>query len=139
MVKKLVRGLKTVLQQERRDLREWVDLVSAIQWFLNTASRQRYASTPYHVLFSSATRISFSTITSASGKDRQIDVLNDEGGKRKVIDVVAVQQEMHKQVQDMVKQNRDKQRRHASRGELPNLAVGVFALRAWVRKPTSSS
>lgn len=61
--------------------------------------------------------------------------------KRKVIHGVDGQQEMHKQVQDTIKQNREKQRGHAinSRGELPFLAVGDYLLRVWVRRSGSTS
>ena len=45
MVREVVRALKAILQ-ERRDIYEWEDVVPAVQWTLNTAYRERCASTP---------------------------------------------------------------------------------------------
>ena len=63
MMREAVRALKAILQ-ERRDVREWVDVVPGVQWALNTAYRERYASTPYHVMFGRVPLISFSTLAS---------------------------------------------------------------------------
>ena len=54
MMREVVRVLKAILQDERRDIREWVNVVPVVQWALNTACRERYASTPYHVMFGRA-------------------------------------------------------------------------------------
>ena len=71
----VVRTLKAMLQDERRDVRDWVGLVPAVQWALNTAFRDRYASTPYHVLFGRAPPTSFSTLASSTGGEWRLDVL----------------------------------------------------------------
>ena len=42
MMREVVRTLKALIQEERRSTRDWVDLVPAVQWALNTAYRQRY-------------------------------------------------------------------------------------------------
>ena len=49
MMPEEVHALKIL--QERRDIREWMNVVPSIQWTLNTAFRERFASTPYHVIF----------------------------------------------------------------------------------------
>ena len=43
--------LKAILQEERRDIREWVDMVPVVQWALNTGlSREiRKHTVPRHV------------------------------------------------------------------------------------------
>ena len=69
MMREVVRALKTILQEERRDIREWVDVVPAVQWALNTAYCERYASTPYHVMFGRAPSRSFSNLASSTGED----------------------------------------------------------------------
>ena len=51
MMRDVVRAFKSILQEERRDIREWLDVVPAVQWTLNTTYHERYASIPYHVLF----------------------------------------------------------------------------------------
>ena len=67
-----------MLQEERRDVRDWVGLVPAVQWALNTAFRERYASTPYHVMFGRAPRTSFSTLASSTGGEWRLDVLDED-------------------------------------------------------------
>ena len=55
----VVRALKAILQQERRGICEWVDVVQAISSALITAYRRSYATTPYHVMFGRAPLKSF--------------------------------------------------------------------------------
>lgn len=62
-------------------------------------------------------------------------MLDEKGLKRTVNDVVAIY-DMHKQVQGMAKQNREIQRGHACRCELPNFAIGDHVLKARGRKAT---
>ena len=45
MMRGVGRALKATLQEERHDFRVWVDVVPAVQWALNTAYHERYAST----------------------------------------------------------------------------------------------
>ena len=61
-----VRVLKAILQEERRDICEWVDVVPAVQCALNTAYCERCANTTYHVMFGRAPLISFSALTSST-------------------------------------------------------------------------
>ena len=51
MVKEVVRSLRSIVLGQRRAVSEWVDVLLAVQWALNTAFRPRYVSTPYHVMF----------------------------------------------------------------------------------------
>ena len=60
-----MRALKAILQEKRRDIREWMDVVSAIQWALN----------PYQVMFGRAPLTSFSTLASSTGEDWKVDAL----------------------------------------------------------------
>ena len=64
MMGKVVRALKVVSKEKRRDIREWMDAVPTVQCALNTAYSGRYASTPYHVMFGQAPLISFTTLAS---------------------------------------------------------------------------
>ena len=45
---------------------------------LNSAYCERFASTPYHVMFGRALLISFSTLASSTGEDWKVDALNEE-------------------------------------------------------------
>ena len=69
MMCEVVLALKAILQQGRRNIREWVDAVPAVRWALNTAYRERYVSTPYHILIGRAPLTSFSTLASSTGED----------------------------------------------------------------------
>ena len=51
MVKEVVRSLRSILLEQRRAVSEWVDVLPAVQWALNTALRPRYGTAPYHVMF----------------------------------------------------------------------------------------
>ena len=68
-----VRASKAILQEERRDIREWVDVVPAVQWALNTAYPERYASTPYHVLFGRAPLPSLLTLALSTRDRRRLE------------------------------------------------------------------
>ena len=67
-----------------------------------------------------------------------MDALDEEALPRKVVNVVEVQQRLHKVVEEWVKKNRDRQRQAASRGQLPNCAVGDYVMVAWVRRSGST-
>ena len=137
-MREVVRALKAILQEAKRDIREWVDVVPAVQWALNTAYRERYASTPYHVVFGRAPLTSFSTLASSTGEDWKVDTLDEEALRRKVANVVEAQQQLHKVVEEGVKKNRERHRQPASRGKLPNFAVEDYVMVARVRRPGST-
>ena len=84
MVKEVVRALRSILLEQRRAVSEWVDVLPAVQWALNTAHRRRYDSTPYHVMFGRAPRTSFSVLASSSEGGWNCDVLDDKQIKRAV-------------------------------------------------------
>ena len=83
MMREMVRALKAILQEEGRDIREWVGVVPAVQWALNTAYREIYASIPYHVMFGLAPLTSFSTLASSTGEDWKVDALDERPYGRK--------------------------------------------------------
>ena len=123
--------------QERRDIREWVDVVQVLQWTSNTAYRKIYASTPYHVVVGRAPLTSFSTLASSTGEDWKVDELDEEALRRKVAIAVEAQQRLHKVIEERMKKNRERKRKAASRGQLPNL-VGDQVMVARVRRPDST-
>ena len=59
MMREVVRTLKAMIQEERRNTQDWVELVPMVQWALNTAFREIYGSTPDHVMFGRAPRTAF--------------------------------------------------------------------------------
>ena len=77
MVKEVVRSLRSILLEQRRAVSEWVDVLPAEQWALNTAFRPRYGSTPYHVMFG---RSGCPSQAHEFRQDRQPWKLVDDGG-----------------------------------------------------------
>ena len=126
MMREVVRAFKAILQEDRRCINEWVDVVPAVQWALNTAYRESNASTPYHVMFVQAPLTTFLTLASSTGEDWSVDALDEEVLRRKVANVMEAQQGLHKVVEKRVKKNCDRQRQAASRGQLPNIAAGDY-------------
>ena len=92
MVKEVVRALRSILLEQRREVTEWVDVLPAVQWALNTAYRRRYDSTPYHVMFGRAPRTSFSVLASSSEGEWNCDVLDDTQLKQAVQCVLELQE-----------------------------------------------
>ena len=82
MVKEVVRSLRSIYLEQRRAVSDWVDVLPAVQWVLNTAFRLRYGSTPYHVMFGRAPGTSFSVLANSSAGEWNCDVLDDDQIKR---------------------------------------------------------
>ena len=105
------------MQKERRDAREWVDVVPAVQWALTTSYRERYASPPYYVMFGRASFTSSSNLASSTGEKRKVDALDEKALRRKVANVVEGQQGLHKVVEERVRKTAKGKGRLASRGQ----------------------
>ena len=103
-----------------------------------TAFRERYGSTPYHVMFGRTPRTALSTLASSTGQDWHVDVLDDNALRRKVQSVGEVQSQLHKEVLDKAQANRGEQLVAASGDNLPNFAIGQYVLVARVRRSCST-
>ena len=131
MVKEVVRSLRSIFSEQRRAVCDWVDVLPAVQWALNTASRPRYGRTPYHVTFGRAPRTSFSVLANSSAGEWNCDVLDDDQIKRALKDVLELQQQFHVQVQERVAAERERRHKESSAGlELPNFEVSDYVLRS---------
>ncbi|CAM9844330.1 unnamed protein product, partial [Sphacelaria rigidula] len=120
MVRKVVRALRSILLEQRREVTAWADVLPAVQWALNTACRRRYDSTPYHVMFGRAPWTSFSVLASSSVGELKFDVLDDAQLKRALQEVL----ELQKSFQGS-----------SSGPELPNFELGDYILYARVPCP----
>ena len=103
-----------------------------------TAFRERYGSTPYHVMFGRTPRTALSTLASSTGQDWHVDVLDDNALRREVQSVGEVQSQLHKEVLDKAQANRGEQLVAASGDNLPNFAIGQYVLVARVRRSCST-
>ena len=83
-----VRALKSILSEQRKQVAEWVDVLPAAQWALNTSFRERYRNTPYCVMLGRALRTSFSALTTVTGGEWNVDVIDADSLRAKVREVV---------------------------------------------------
>ena len=74
MANEVVRSFRSIILEQRRAFSEWVDVLPAVRWVLNTAFRPRYGSTSYHVMFGRAPRTSFSVLANSSAGEWNCDV-----------------------------------------------------------------
>ena len=95
MMREVIRTLKAMIQEERRNTQDWVELVPVVQWALKTAFRERYGSTAYHVTFGRVPRTALSTLASSTGQDWQVDVRDDKALRKTVQSVVEVRSQPH--------------------------------------------
>ena len=137
-MREVVRTLKAMIHEGRRTAQDWLEFVPVVQWALNTAFRERYGSTPYHVMIGRAPRVALSMLASSTGQGWQVDVVDEKTLRAKVQSVVAAQNQLHKEVLDKVQANRGKRRVAASRGSLPIFFAGDYVLVARVRRSGST-
>ena len=76
IVREVVRALKFTLSEQRKQVAECVDVLPAAQWALNTSFRERNRNTPYCVIFGRAPRTSFSALTTVTGGEWNVDVMD---------------------------------------------------------------
>ena len=100
MVKEVVRSLRSIFLDERRAVSEWVEVLPAVKWALNTAFRPRYGSTPYHVMFGRAPRTSLSMLATSSAGEWNCNVLDDDQIKCALKGVLELQEMFHVQGQE---------------------------------------
>ena len=62
MMRAIIRTLKALLNEGRRSLDEWVNIVPVAPWVLNAAYRERLKACPYKVMFGCEPETSFSIL-----------------------------------------------------------------------------
>ena len=134
MVREVIRALRSILSEQQRSVSEWVDVLPAAQWALNTSFRERFRATPHHVMFGRAPRTAFSALVSMTDGAWNIDVMDSDALREKVRGVVEEQVRFCQEVQAAVAVSRENKRKSAQ-GEavLPKFSVGDFVLYARVR------
>ena len=122
MVREVVRALKSILLEQRKQVAEWVDVLPAADWALNTSFRERYRNTPYCVMFGRAPRTSFSALTTVTGGKWNMDVLDADSLRAKVRQVVDEQERFCEDVQAALAASRETKRQ---------IAQGKAVLQTW--------
>ena len=107
MVREVVRALKSILSEQRKQVAEWVDFLPAAQWAFNTSFRERYRNTPYCVMFGHAPRTSFSALTTVTGGEWNGDAMDADSLRAKVRQVADEQERFCKDVQAAVAVSRE--------------------------------
>ena len=92
MVREVVRALKSILSEQRKQVADWVDVLPTAQWAFNTSFRERYRNTSYCVMFGRAPRTSFSALTTVTGGESNVDVMDADSLRAKVRQVVDEQE-----------------------------------------------
>ena len=105
--------MKSILSEQRKQVAEWVDVLPAAQWALNTSFRERYWNTPYCVMFGRAPRTTFSALTTTvvTGREWNVDVMDADSLRAKVSQVVEEQGRFCQDVQAAVAASRDTKRK----------------------------
>ena len=84
MMREVLRTMNAMIQEERRNTQDWLELVTGVQRALNTAFCERYGAMPYHVMFGRSPRTALSSLACSTRQDWQVDVLDDEAFRKKV-------------------------------------------------------
>ena len=113
MVREVIRALKSIWSEQRKQVAEWVDVLPAAQWALNTSFRERYRNSPYCVMFERAPRTTFLAVTTVTGGEWNVDVMEADSLRAKVRQVVDKQERFCQDVQAAVAASRDIKRKIA--------------------------
>ena len=103
----VVRALKSILSHQRKQVAECVDVLPAVQRALNTSFRERYRNTPYCVMFGRALHTSFSSLTTVTGGEWNVDGMDADSLRAKVHQVVDEQERFCKDAQAAVAVSRE--------------------------------
>ena len=102
---------------------------------MNTSFRERYRNTPYCVLVGRAPRASLSALTTVTGGEWNVDVMDADSLRANVRHIVDEQECYYKDVQAAVAETRETKRKIAQgKTVLPKFAVGDFVLYSRVRR-----
>ncbi|CAN0571508.1 unnamed protein product, partial [Laminaria digitata] len=110
-----------------------------VQWALNSSHRQRLGCSPYKGFFGREPTSMLAYLLRDHTEVVDVVQIPDEEIKLMVTDMAAAIDAMHKNVISVTQQMREASRRRASKGALPNFAVGDFVLVAKVRQAGKAS
>ena len=94
MMREVIRTAKAMLNERKRPLSEWIVVIPAIQWALNTAYRRRMAGTPFQLMMRRDPRTEFKVLVEEDLQGVQVTPVEGETLRQKVARIVAVQNEM---------------------------------------------
>ena len=124
----VIHGAKAMLNEEGRPLSEWVVVLQAVQWALNTAWRKRLQVTPYHDMMGREPRTAFAALIEGDDEGFQFSPIDEDRLQQLVVSLVDTQEELLAGVLQRV----DADRRHHRR---PSTKVTLISSLS-VAKPT---
>jgi len=139
MMREILRTAKSILNERRRPLSEWIVVVPAIQWALNTAWRKRLGASPFQAMMGRHPRTTLDVLVEENAEGVSLSPVDPQELRNRVQQVTAAQEALHVQIVERVKQARQQSRERASRGQLPHFTVGDYVLVARVRQPGKNS
>ena len=133
VMQEILKTSKAIINERRRPLSEWITVLPSVQWALNTAIRQRFGVSPFHVMMGREPQASFSVLVE---EREELDITSVEEDKLQahVKGIIEAQEQLQQCAVERRGTHRERERRRRSRGELPNFTVGDFVLVARVRK-----
>ena len=78
MIREVTHGAKAMPNEGRQPLREWVVVLPAVQWALNTARRKRLQATPYHVMMGREPRTTFTALIEGDYESFQFSPIDED-------------------------------------------------------------
>ena len=139
VMKEVLRVLKALLIEYRSSVTDWEHFVPMVEWALNCSYRARLGGSPYKAWFGREP----TTLLASLVRDQQdvVDTipLTDDNVRAMLENLAIAVDTMHKRVTHRAQAVRAAGRRRASKGTLPNFAVGDFVLMARARPPGKNS
>ena len=88
MMREVIHGAKAMLNEWGRPLSEWVVVLPAVQWALNSAWRKRLQTTPYHVMMEREPRTAFTALIEGDDEGFQISPIDENRLQQLVVSPV---------------------------------------------------
>ena len=93
MMRKVIHGARAMLNEGGRPLSEWVLVLPAVQWTLNTAWRKRLQATSYHVMMGREPRKAFTALNDGDDESVQFSPIKEDRLQQLVVSLVYTQEE----------------------------------------------
>ena len=139
MMKEVKRMLKALLVEYRCAIHEWEKFVPMVQWALNSSHRQRLGCSPFEAFFGRKPTSMLAQLVSDHADVVDIVPVPEQDIQKMAVDLAAATDVMHNKVIGATQEMREAGRCRASKGSLPNFAVGDFVLVAKVRQAGKAS
>jgi hypothetical protein len=136
MVGEVVRAFRSTLLDREVSPKDWVEVIKPVQLALNTSFRKRLGATPFEIMFGRQARTALTAALIRDGDEgtwgvEPVDLSDIQTHCKKLVEEL---RNMHRSIAKAHEKQRKRGRELASKGSLPNFAVGDFVLKARVRQ-----